>query len=153
MTAVGFEPTQLSLVELESTPLDHLGKLSCTSALPFLQSEVLQKPFLGKLAEARARECNRRQNELRVVAFDIFMPPKKKTVCPSGLRGWTQVPLAQAAWVQIPQLSFISRSIRAHMRRCAPKLRTRHTGPLASWESGYKLTETTSGSCCTYVVS
>ncbi len=28
-----------------------------------------------------------------------------KTVCPSGLRGWTQVPLAQAAWVQIPQLS------------------------------------------------
>ena len=53
MTAVGFEPTQLSLVELESTPLDHSGKLSCTSALPFLQSEVLQKPFLGKLAEAR----------------------------------------------------------------------------------------------------
>ena len=29
-----------------------------------------------------------------------------KTVCPSGLRGWTQVPLAQAAWVQIPQLSY-----------------------------------------------
>ena len=28
-----------------------------------------------------------------------------KTVCPSGLRGWTQVPLAKAAWVQIPQLS------------------------------------------------
>ena len=27
------------------------------------------------------------------------------TVCPSGLRGWTQVPLAQAVWVQIPQLS------------------------------------------------
>ena len=28
LTAVGFEPTQLALVELESTPLDHLGKLS-----------------------------------------------------------------------------------------------------------------------------
>ena len=28
-----------------------------------------------------------------------------KTVCPSGLRGWTQVPLARAAWAQIPQLS------------------------------------------------
>ena len=28
-----------------------------------------------------------------------------KTVCPGGLRGWSQVPLAQAAWVQIPQLS------------------------------------------------
>ena len=28
MTAVGFESTQLALVELESTPLDHSGKLS-----------------------------------------------------------------------------------------------------------------------------
>ena len=28
MTPVGFEPTQLSLVELESTPLDHSGKVS-----------------------------------------------------------------------------------------------------------------------------
>lgn len=28
LTAVGFEPTQLALVELESTPLDHSGKLS-----------------------------------------------------------------------------------------------------------------------------
>ena len=26
MTAVGFEPTQLALVELESTPLDHSGQ-------------------------------------------------------------------------------------------------------------------------------
>ena len=29
-----------------------------------------------------------------------------RTLCPSGLRGWTQRPLAQAAWVQIPQVSF-----------------------------------------------
>ena len=28
MTPVGFEPKQLALVELESTPLDHLGKVS-----------------------------------------------------------------------------------------------------------------------------
>jgi hypothetical protein len=28
MTAVGFEPTQLALVELESAPLDQSGKLS-----------------------------------------------------------------------------------------------------------------------------
>ena len=28
MTTVGFEPAQFTLVELESTPLDHLGKLS-----------------------------------------------------------------------------------------------------------------------------
>jgi hypothetical protein len=31
MTPVGFEPTQLALVELESTPLDHSGKVSCLS--------------------------------------------------------------------------------------------------------------------------
>ena len=31
MTPVGFEPTQLALVELESTPLDHSGKVSWSS--------------------------------------------------------------------------------------------------------------------------
>ena len=33
MTPVGFEPTQLALVELESTPLDHWGKVSCSLRL------------------------------------------------------------------------------------------------------------------------
>ena len=33
MTPVGFEPTQLALVELESTPLDHSGKVSCCFGL------------------------------------------------------------------------------------------------------------------------
>ena len=33
MTAVGFEPTQLALVELESTPLDHSGKVSLSWCL------------------------------------------------------------------------------------------------------------------------
>ena len=33
LTAVGFEPTQLALVELESTPLDHAGKLSVSECL------------------------------------------------------------------------------------------------------------------------
>ena len=32
MTPVGFEPTQLALVELESTPLDHSGKVSWDTA-------------------------------------------------------------------------------------------------------------------------
>ena len=31
LTPVGFEPTQLALVELESTPLDHSGKVSLPS--------------------------------------------------------------------------------------------------------------------------
>ena len=47
-----------------------------------------------------------------------------RTLCPSGLRGWTQVPLAQAAWVQIPQLSQLSRCLCppcvVHLRREHP---------------------------------
>ncbi len=44
-----------------------------------------------------------------------------KTVCPSGLRGWTQVPLAKAAWVQIPQLSFsLPATESSPMRKCGP---------------------------------
>ena len=43
---------------------------------------------------------------VRVVEKDESQgPTSNKTLCPSGLRGWTQVPLAQAAWVQIPQVS------------------------------------------------
>ena len=38
-----------------------------------------------------------------------------RTVCPSGLRGWTQVPLERSAWAQIPQLS----STRANLKRGA----------------------------------
>ena len=33
------------------------------------------------------------------------------TLCPGGLRGWTQVPLAQAAWVQIPQVSSLQHGL------------------------------------------
>ena len=33
MASVEFEPTQLALVELDSTPLDHLGKVSCVMLL------------------------------------------------------------------------------------------------------------------------
>ena len=40
MTPVGFEPTQLALVELESTPLDHSGKVSLSVCKP-VTSELL----------------------------------------------------------------------------------------------------------------
>ena len=57
MTAVGFEPTQLALVELESTPLDHSGKLSLTlSSLSSLVAfsffnNVLRSSILSKMEE------------------------------------------------------------------------------------------------------
>ena len=40
MTPVGFERTQLALVELESTPLDHSGKVSLLVCKP-VTSELL----------------------------------------------------------------------------------------------------------------
>ena len=40
VTPVGFEPTQLALVELESTPLDHSGKVSLSVCKP-VTSELL----------------------------------------------------------------------------------------------------------------
>ena len=35
-----------------------------------------------------------------------FWSCRQLTLCLSGLRGWTQVPLVQTAWVQVPQVSY-----------------------------------------------
>ena len=43
-----------------------------------------------------------------------------RTLCPSGLRGWTQVPLARAAWVQTPQASCAS-PLFVLGRACSPR--------------------------------
>ena len=56
VTAEGFEPSQISLVELESTPLDHSGKLSsgrrgCGWTLASLLQTV--KPQSAKLRRVR----------------------------------------------------------------------------------------------------
>ncbi len=60
MTAVGFEPTQLALVELESTPLDHSGKLSCVAKKILLYSCWLQSrnfKMSGRRPEPRRDLC------------------------------------------------------------------------------------------------
>ena len=44
-----------------------------------------------------------------------------RTLCPSGLRGWTQVPLARAAWVQIPQVSMQPIEITMPQMQTMPK--------------------------------
>ena len=43
MTPVGFEPTQLALVELESTPLDHSGKVSLSVCKPVTSQLLLAR--------------------------------------------------------------------------------------------------------------
>ena len=60
MTAVGFEPTQLALVELESTPLDHSGKLSSVAGVPicFLTAiQILGKDACGDHMNSKQQSC------------------------------------------------------------------------------------------------
>ena len=55
MTPVGFEPTQLALVELESTPLDHSGKVSLLiSALRFISSRSAEGREEGRQPSRQA---------------------------------------------------------------------------------------------------
>ena len=56
--------------------------------------------ILERMSQA-APQPQRRRARGRCILHERF-----KTLCPSGLRGWTQVPLARAAWVLIPQVSF-----------------------------------------------
>ena len=50
MTPVGFEPTQLALAELESTPLDHSGKVSLSWCLAraFRASAILLSSVVAR---------------------------------------------------------------------------------------------------------
>jgi hypothetical protein len=60
-------------------------------------------PWLGGRTCGRAQKKSRgRKSARRARRSKVQL-----TLCPSGLRGWTQVPLARAAWVQIPQVSFL----------------------------------------------
>ena len=78
---------------------------SCVGSNPTavnFQLQLLRIPQKMPRSQQLGRQCS---NATRVARTS-------KTGCPSGLRGWTQVPLAQAAWVKIPQLSiaFVSRA-------------------------------------------
>ena len=69
--------------------------------------------FFGPRMPPRAQGCKSPSLSvcrLPSISCDSLTAPFAKTVCPSGLRGWTQVPLARAAWAQIPQLSFWTRA-------------------------------------------
>ena len=68
MTPVGFEPTQLALVELESTPLDHSGKLSCQMIAP--ASHMCARP-----RRLPFQFTNSRLDPMRVsMGFEAFHP-------------------------------------------------------------------------------
>ena len=56
MTPVGFEPTQFALVELESTPLDHSGKVS-TAGTTKIVVTTSGTDFSLQIHENRASPC------------------------------------------------------------------------------------------------
>ena len=87
MTAVGFEPTQLSLVELESTPLDHSGKLSYISRVAFIVSEyvllrraesdmTLPRPDLSCFRRIIWQNCSRQAELACLSMFHCGKPPR-----------------------------------------------------------------------------
>ena len=57
-------------------------------------------PSVGRCLWGHMHHCGILQ-----LAIDATTTFTSRTLCPSGLRGWTQVPLARAAWAQIPQVS------------------------------------------------
>ena len=56
MTPVGFEPTQFALVELESTPLDHSGKVS-TVGMTKIAVNTSWTDFFFQIHENRVSPC------------------------------------------------------------------------------------------------
>ena len=62
------------------------------------------------ISEGQGMGCMLRRMVMLILTFakSLWHAILSKTVCPSGLRGLTQVPLARAAWAQIQQLSFCS---------------------------------------------
>ena len=87
------EQTQISLQARKATE-QHL-----VSHLNWLEREARNRKICG----SDLLDLPQKAHWARNIAF--VSSNTAKTVCPSGLRGWTQVPLAQAAWAQIPQLS------------------------------------------------
>ena len=90
MTAVGFEPTQLALVELESTPLDHSGKLSLLPCSEFriYPCEFCLVALLGKSCKAENCEQGTHAVHTATIGFTTsavsFLKRMFDGGCPAG---------------------------------------------------------------------
>ena len=69
-------------------------------------------------ADAYCESMRRTGGDQPLLHLTLYEGRANKTLCPSGLRGWTQVPLARAAWVQIPQVSFLHHLCRFFFAIC-----------------------------------
>ena len=82
----------------------------CASRNDFPKTEDVARPWRDVFAPGRFILCDASASMMSFGQHvGVVACLRAETVCPSGLRGWTQVPLVKTAWVQIPQLSFISR--------------------------------------------
>ena len=94
MTPVGFEPTQLALVELESTPLDHSGKVSLSSRRDWRLLSVMVP-----LGEWGPTGCYKIHATVFVIAQGI--PKGSQT---SGTR-WHQVRYQAREWRNLQEVN------------------------------------------------
>ena len=71
------------------------------------RSPALSLSFIGRRRVDPRKACHLGEisgkNSPGCLAQNFHLPSR---LCPSGLRGWTQVPLVQTAWGQIPQVSY-----------------------------------------------
>ncbi len=101
MTSVGFEPTQLALVELESAPLDHSGKVSCpcTAAPALRPAEMPQRA--ARAARSVSPTHGRRRRKLLAALSPVWRRActaqlQRNDTVPERFRRWTRNPLGSA---------------------------------------------------------
>ena len=107
-----------------TAPSSKIGHDNCSIATIRAYAHAQQRAYRRKLCQPKERHARRGSAPrplLRSPSEQLLLrspaPIRIRTLCPSGLRGWTQVPLAQAAWVQIPQVSVLPRCLQPHHRK------------------------------------
>ena len=116
MTAVGIKPTQLALVELESTLLDHSGKLSLRICHPSraLDSEPRRRSAARPTARGGETcrcllESSRRQSEgVPVCPCAAFLQKHLYTTCLCSLNRQSTPSVRRRSRAGIPQAAFIA---------------------------------------------
>ena len=101
LTAVGFEPTRFAPVELESTPLDHSGKLSLLESYDLVchdqrskehREDIKERPTVGLEPKLGMLVLQMQQDSLKT----LFDPGRTRT-CNLWFRRSTPYPLGHRA--------------------------------------------------------
>ena len=93
--------------------------------MKYLEPQGLRRKRSSKVYSSRIMHILRSLETFELATKNSYgdqMLTFTKTLCPSGLRGWTQVPLARAAWAQIPQVSISAPTASIH--NCIEKIKS-----------------------------